>query len=144
MGDEGNHVHEPEVAAAARVVRIALLVLRGLGCIAGLAALAGAVWTIAEPLPVYSDPAKVPPLPTLVAHQLTLVCFAVPMVLPTRFVFGRGRWWLLGLGAVLWLLPIPWDGDTPFVFLLRVFASLVAVSILAVWRTVFGLTKPLR
>lgn len=144
MSDAPYLPHEPEVAAAARVVRVALLVLRGIGCVVGLVAIAGAIWTTIEPLPVYSDPAKVPPLATLIAHQLTFVCIGLPMVLPTAFVFGRGRWWLLGLGALCWFAPIPWDGDTPFVFLLRVFASLVAVSILAVWRTVFRLTKPLR
>ncbi|MFO1077206.1 MAG: hypothetical protein U1E73_05715 [Planctomycetota bacterium] len=143
MSDDPHHVPEPEIAVAARVVRIALVALRGIGVMLGFLALAGAVWTTIDPIPIYSEPASVPPLPTLIARELTFVCFGLPLVLPTALVFGRWRWPLLGIGAVLWLAPIPWDGDTPFVFLLRVFASVVAVSILAVWRVLFGLTRPL-
>ena len=46
------------------------------------------------------------------------------------------------LGAALWFLPLLWLDEHELMFLFRMFASLVAIAVLAIWRVVFGLTKP--
>ncbi len=132
--------HEPEIDALGRIARIGLRVLRWLSVLVGLAAIAGAFFTVYYPVPIYSD--DIPPLPTLIAHQVTFVCLGLPLVLPIAFTFGRGRWIALGIGALLWFGPMLLEGDHDFGFVVRMFATLVAIAALAVWRTLFGLTNP--
>ncbi|MCA8952218.1 MAG: hypothetical protein KDE27_22095 [Planctomycetes bacterium] len=132
--------HEPEIDALGRAAQLALRVLRWLFALLGLLAIAGAVFTVCYPVPVYSD--DVPPLPTLVAHQTAFVCLGLPLVLPVGFTLGRGWRHALALGAALWFLPMLLPGDPVYGFGVRMFATLVAIAVLAVWRTLIGLTNP--
>lgn len=123
-------------------MRVALLVLRGISIVVGLAAIAGAIYTVFDPVPVYSDDDAIPSLQTLIAQQMTLLCIGLPLALPHEWSIGRGWRWALALGLVAWFGPMFLEGDWAYGFALRMFASLVAVSVLAVWRTLFSLTRP--
>lgn len=131
---------EPEIDVLGRVARGALHVLRAISILGGLLAIAGAVYTVIDPVPVYSD--DVPPTSTVIAHQITFVCLGLPFLPPAAFTLGRGRWIALTIGALLWFGPMAVEGDHDYGFVIRMFASLVAVAVLAVWRTLIGLTNP--
>jgi hypothetical protein len=62
-------------------------------------------------------------------------------VVRTDWLFGRGRWWALGLGASLCFGAVLLPGDHAYGWVLRFFASLIACATLLVWRTVWGLTR---
>ena len=107
----------------------------------GLLATAAAIYTTFDPVPVYSGENPIPPLQTVIAHQITLLCLGVPLALPCAFTIGSGWRLALGLGVLAWFGPMLLDGDPTYGFVLRMFASLVAVAVLAVWRTLFQLTR---
>ena len=132
--------HEPEIAFLARIVRVALLGVRTVTILVGAGAIAIAIHTMLEPESAYAGAAAVPPPAEVIAHQLTFVCFGVPLLVPARWLFGRGRWAMLALGLAAWLLPMLLPGDHAYGFVLRAFGSFVAVSILMVWRMLFSLT----
>jgi len=132
---------EPEIEFLGKVVRCGLLALRGLFLLGGLAAIAGAVYLTFEPAAGASEPAPIPPLATRVATSTVWWCLGVPLLLPTGWLFGRGRWPMLAAGLALWFGPCWLEGDHSYGFVIRFFASFVAVSVLLVWRAVFALTR---
>lgn len=132
---------EPEIEFLGKVVRIGLWALRGFFWLAGLAALVGSVFLVTSPEAQMSEPGPVPPVGERIADSLTWWCLGVPLLLPSGWLVGRGRWPMLFAGLALWFGPMLVDGDHRYGFVIRFFASLVAVSVLLVWRTVFSLTK---
>jgi hypothetical protein len=58
------------------------------------------------------------------------------------WLFGRGRWIALAVGALLWFAAALLPGEREYGFVLRMFASLVACLTLLVWRTLWRLTQP--
>jgi hypothetical protein len=70
------------------------------------------------------------------------LCAGLPLLAPVDWLFGRGRWIALAIGAVLWAAPALLPDDHTYGFVLRFFASLVACATLAVWRTVRSLAAP--
>jgi hypothetical protein len=66
----------------------------------------------------------------------------LPLLAPIDWILGRGRLVALSVGAFLWFLPSLLAGDQDHGWVLRVFASLVAVATLLVWRTLWRLTLP--
>lgn len=133
--------HEPEIEFLGKVVRIGLWVLRGFFWFAGLAAIAGSTYLVLNPESLMSEPGPVPPLADRIADGLTWWCLGVPLMLPSGWLVGRGRWVMLVAGLALWIGPMLVDGDHRYGFVIRFFASLVAISVLLVWRTVFALTR---
>ena len=134
--------HEPEIEFLGKVVHICLRVLRVFFWLFGAISVASAVYLVGNPEVQQSEPSPLPPLSQLVAHHLTWWCLGIPLLLSADWLFGRGRWLMLGVGLLLWLAPHALPGDHPYGYILRFFASLVAVSVLLVWRTVFALTRP--
>jgi len=84
-------------------------------------------------------------LPTSLAIRFTQYvvwfCIGIPPLLPIAWLFGRGRWLMLAVGAAIWFLPMWLPGDHEFGWLLRFFATVVALSVLFVWKTIFALTR---
>jgi len=76
------------------------------------------------------------------AAQFVWFCPGIPLVLPADTFFTRRRWWLLGASAALWFAPMLLDDDSPYGYLLRMFATLSAFLTLFVWRSLWKLTKP--
>ncbi len=76
-----------------------------------------------------------------IATAVVWWCVGLPLLPPTGWLFGRGRWPALGLGVVLWFAASLLPGDHAYGFLLRVFGSFIACSSLLVWRTLWNLTK---
>jgi hypothetical protein len=133
---------EPEIEWLGRAARRALVGLRVLFWCLGAAAIAGAVWVTVDPALQQSEQGEPAPLATRVAHNLTFAAFAVPLLLPVGWTFGRGWKVALALGALLWLGPMLLPGDHPWGCLIRAFATLVGCAILLVWRTLWSLTAP--
>lgn len=138
---------EPEIEFLAKVVRFALLALRFAAGTAGVVAIAFGVATITgvravNPyVPASPNDGSISGPVTATAPDVVWLCIGIPLVLPIAFTFGRGRWPLLALGALLWFGPMALDGDHPWGWLIRVFASLVACSVLFVWKTLWSLTQ---
>ena len=139
---------EPEIEFLGKVVQFALLAFRAATVTAGALALAYGVYGIANPqmVEIWGIVGITPgPIGTglePIAPYFVWLCVGIPPLLPTGWLFGRGRWPMLLVGLALWLGPHALDGDSEYGYLIRFFASLVAVSVLLVWRTVFALTKP--
>lgn len=130
---------EPEIEALARIARTALWLVRRVFWVAGAVAVGHGVWrsgvdggwSFVAPYALATLPA---------ATGIVWLCLGLPLLVRTGWLFGRGRWPALGLGAALWfgacLLPM----DHTYGFVLRLFASLVACLSLLVWRTLWRLT----
>ena len=87
-----------------------------------------------------SEHEPIPPLPHRIANNLVWVCVGLPLVLPSRWLFGTGRWKALAVGLLLWFGPMLIDGDHAYGFLIRMFASFVACATLLILRTLRTLT----
>ncbi len=133
---------EREIELFAKVVRVFLRAGRVLFAVVGAAAIAASVYALADPAVVYSEADPLPPLSARIAHGAVWWCLGIPLLVPVRWLFGRGRWPMLALGLLLWLLPMLLAGDPAYCFVIRFFASFVAVSVLAVWRTLYALARP--
>ncbi|MCR9247710.1 MAG: hypothetical protein NXI31_22005 [bacterium] len=131
---------EPEIDALGRVAHTALHLLRWIAVLAGILAIAAAGYTVYDPVPVYSD--DIPPQSTVIAHQFTFVCLGLPLATP--IVLWIGRLWPVGLviGLGLGFGPMLLAGDHDYGFVIRLFATGVSYAVLAVWRTLVGLTNP--
>jgi hypothetical protein len=117
---------EPEIEALGRAARAFLVVLRAAFWLAGAVAIGfGAMRTVH---------------PELSSRGAVWLCVGVPLVLPIGWTFGRGKVPLLVAGVLVWfgagLLP----QNENWTWILRPFASLVAVASLLVWRTLWRLT----
>lgn len=130
---------EPEIEFLGKVVQFALLAFRTTTVTAGAVAFAYGVYGIANPqMVMYYD---LGPRLEPIAPYFVWLCIGIPPLLPTGWLFGHGCWPMLLVGLALWLGPHALDGDSEYGYLIRFFASLVAVSVLLVWRTVFALTR---
>ncbi len=137
--------HEPEIEFLGRLARRALQALRGLfftaGCAATLYGVLGVLWPRLDVVRglvhgVFWADEPQPPV-----HRFVWLCVGIPLLLPTDWLFGRGRLPMLALGTALWFGPALLADDSDYGFVLRLFASLVAVATLLVWRTLSGLTS---
>ncbi|MCA8976313.1 MAG: hypothetical protein KDC98_16460 [Planctomycetes bacterium] len=133
---------EPEIETLGRVVRVALWTLRRIAWLGGAAAVAWAVFLfVSAPDEPYAAPGVGGPH-ELVGMGIAWLCLGIPLLSRADWLFGRGRWLMFAGGAVLWFVPGFLLDEHELMFLLRVFASLVAIAVLAVWRTLYALTKP--
>ncbi|HEX6813428.1 MAG TPA: hypothetical protein VF384_17550 [Planctomycetota bacterium] len=131
---------EPEIEFLGKVARRVLAFLRAMLCLAGLVAIAVAIWLTLDPPAGPTEHAAIPPLSQRIAHNLVWVCVGLPLVLSSRWLFGAGRWTALALGGLLWLGPMLLEGDHSYGFLIRMFATFVACATLLVLRTLRQLT----
>lgn len=132
---------EPEVRVLARLATVGLLIVRTLLFVVGLGGIAAAVYTVVDPLLVYSRPEDVPPFADVVARQLTFVCAGLPLALPFAWTLGQHRWRVAGLLALLVLAPMAFEQD-PRCCLIRAFACFVGYAALLVWRMLWSLRAP--
>lgn len=123
-------VHEPEIVFLGKVVRIGLLAFRGA---TQLAALVGIFFGVSQMVPTADTPATVAP-------HFVWFCIGIPPLVSTTWLFGRGRFPMLAMGIALWAGPSFLADDSDYGYIIRFFASLVALSVLFVWRTVFDLS----
>ena len=134
---------EPEIEFLGKVVRFALVAFRAATVTAGAVAVVHALMGIFAPavVPGYmgigfdAGPTTAP-----IAPSFVWLCVGIPPLLPIRWLFGRGRWPMLLVGLALWSGPHWLEGDAEYGYLIRFFASLVALSVLVVWKTIFALT----
>ncbi|MEO6597824.1 MAG: hypothetical protein ABIP94_24015 [Planctomycetota bacterium] len=128
---------EPEIEFLGKVARFVLAALRAVLWIAGVVALVfGFLGITAEP--EYSLESTVRTNP--IAPYFVWFCVALPLLLPTRWLFGKARWMQLVMLIPLWLGPMLLTGDHEYGFLVRFFATFVAVATLLTLRTLSTLT----
>ncbi len=125
--------HEPEIEFLAALARRALVVLRAALFVAGIVAFVVTVQRIVT----LDDEA----LPARIAHNLLWAAVGLPLVLPSDWMFGRGRWLTLAAAAAIWLLPMLLEGDHAYGWVLRFAGSFCGTMTIVVWRTLAGLTR---
>ncbi len=131
---------EPEIEFLGKLARRALVGLRCLLFVAGAVAIAGAIYVTLDPRVLLWEDELIPALPARIAHNLVFVCVGIPLLLPGRWLFARGRWIALAAGCALWFGPMLLEGDHEYGWLIRMFASFVACASLLILRTLRTLT----
>jgi len=132
---------EPEIEFLGKVVAFMLLAFRAATMCAALVAIGYGMTNIIDP-PRY--PANLEGLggePMPIAPYFVWLCIGIPPLLPVKSLFGRGCWLVLAISAALWIGPGWLEGDHEYGWLIRFFASLVPVSVLFVWKTIYALTQ---
>lgn len=136
---------EPEIEFLGKVVRFGLVAFRAATVTAGAIAVVYALLGIFL-LGIFA-PAAMPgmifstiPTTAPIAPSFVWLCVGIPPLLPIGWLFGRGRWPMLAVGLALWSGPHWLEGDAEYGYLIRFFATLVALSVLVVWKTIFALT----
>jgi hypothetical protein len=124
---------EPEIEFLGRLARRVLTMLRLALFVAGLVAIAVACYITASP-PEPAPNEVIAPLQQRIASNFVWVCAGTPLLLPSRWMFRAGWWKALALGLALWLGPMLLDGDHPYGFVIRMFASFVTCVTLLVLR----------
>lgn len=76
---------------------------------------------------------------TAIAWTTLGLSFGLPLLMPLRWQRRHLRW-LLPAYLLLWLSPIAVDPE-PLAFILRIFASSVAVTALILWHLLLSLTR---
>lgn len=130
--------HEPEVRVLSRLAKIALLLVRAIFILIGFGLIATSVYYVIDPIRLYTTPEAVPPFGELVARQLTFVCAGLPLALPVRWTFDRGRWPMAAIAVLLVTVPMAFEQD-PACCLIRAFACFVGCAAILVWRTLWHL-----
>ena len=126
---------EPEIEFLGRLARRVLALLRVLLFVLGLVAIAAACYLTASPPAAMTEHTPIPSLQQRIANNFVWVCAGLPLLLPSRWLFGAGWWKALAVGLLLWFGPMLLDGDHEYGFLIRIFASFVACVTLLVLRT---------
>ena len=141
MTEELPPPREPEIEFLARAARAGLRGVRVVLWLAGVVGIAAGSYLLLRPdaaSPVDVDANLA--FGDSPAHDFVWFCPGILFVLPVDWTFGRGRWPLLVVSALLWFGPLVFPDDHRFGVVLRVFASGVAVASLLVWRTLWRLS----
>lgn len=119
------------------VVLAALWTLRTIAFAAGLAALTLALVYHDRP-PTVTD-AEVPKVTLGNVLVGLATSFGLPLLLPSRWLRDRRLLAVLLVLAVAWVLPTLRGDDRSHGWLLRAFASLVAIAVMVLWNICHGL-----
>lgn len=132
---------EPEIEALGRLARRFLWCVRGVFLLAGLGFVGFGLTNVLQGRTGLSE---VTPGTMVTDHHIDVVwlCLGLPMLPRVDWTFGRGRWLVLAVLAVLVVTPVLLGGDDDYGYIIRAFAGLVALASLAVWRTLWKLTNP--
>ncbi|MBL8734924.1 MAG: hypothetical protein JNL12_00725 [Planctomycetes bacterium] len=132
---------EPEIEALGRIARGGLWCVRCAFLLAGVGFVGFGLMNLLQGRTGLSE---VTPGTMVTDHHIDVVwlCLGLPLLPPVDWTFGRGRWLVLAVLAVLVAAPVLLGGDDDYGFVIRAFAGLVALASLAVWRTLWKLTTP--
>lgn len=116
-----------------------LRAIRLAGALLGLGVTALVFWQVARETSVWSGNAL--PRHEALVHAALGCSFGLPLLLPLSWL-RRFALWLLPLFALLWFGPIWLPDLSPYGFILRLFATVVAITALALWNLLTSLTRP--
>ncbi len=93
------------------------------------------------------DPSTTPEVPGFESHSdrgAVWFALALPLVVPAKWVLEKGPMTLgmLTIFVTLWFAPMLLSNDSPYGYILRLFATLISLMSILVWRTVWRLTLP--
>jgi len=138
---------EPEIEFLGKLAHGALVVARIVLALAGIAAICYGCWQAyyGSAWPLVAPDSEVPTPAGSSPAGSSIVWFTVglPLVVPADCWLTKNRYrpWLLGISAVLWFAPSLIGDATQYGYILRMFATLIAVMSLLVWRTLWRLTE---
>ena len=144
----GNPPHEPEIEALGRVAHGFLWLVRRVLWLAGLCGVgvglchcwleegAYGLWRW-----LHGEGAGLTFRTMPSAHGAVWLCLGFPALLPVDWTFGRGRWLVLAISAVLWFGAMTLPDDHRYGYVLRIVATFVVAATLLVWRTLWRLTS---
>lgn len=122
--------HEPEIEVLRRIARGGLVAIRSVFWVAG----ALGVWS-----GVFGPPASTG-LDWQQPEVFVFACAGAPLVVPTAWWLGRGRWFALAVGVAMATVPVLHAGDHRYGTVLRAFALLTSCMSMVVWRALWRLT----
>jgi len=131
---------EPEIEFMGKLARCALRIIRAAFFGAGTYAVVFGC----QQLFGSEAAASLPPTQAHWDRGVVWIALGVPLMLPNRWLFtqSRARIALIVGFAALWFAPVWFANDSPYGFILRMFATLVAFLTMLVWRTLWRLTQP--
>lgn len=134
---------EPEIEALGRLARRFLRCVRGAFLLAGLGFVGFGLLNLVQGRTGLSE---VTPGTMVTDHHIDVVwlCLGLPMLPAVDWTFGRGRWLVLAVLVALVVTPMLLGGDDAYGYILRAFGGLVSLASMAVWRTVWKLTTPVK
>jgi hypothetical protein len=118
-------ITEPEIRFLAQVIGACLLLFR-------VATVIAASYSIYHALAGIHGNAET-------ARFYVWLCIGLPPLLPVRWLFSRAGALLVLPGLLLWFGPGQLSDDSDYGYIIRIFATGVALSVLLVWRTVYRL-----
>ena len=129
---------EPEIELLGKLAHGMLLVIRA-------ALWGGGVFALAQGFQQMVDPEQ-PDLLSMAAHSdqgAVWIAVGLPLAVPSRWIltWGRAAKIMLAILAVLWFAPLWLENDSPYGYVLRMFATLISVLSMLVWRTLWRLTQ---
>lgn len=128
-----------ELNGLRRASIVVLQAIRLAGGLLGLAVTGLVCWQVVQETSVLSGNAL--PRHEALVHAALGCSFGLPLLLPLLWL-RRLALWLLPLFAVLWFGPIWLPDLSPYGFILRVFATGVAITALVLWNLLLSLTSP--
>lgn len=131
---------EPEIEFLGKLAR-------GLVRIVRVALWGGGVYALVYGFQQMADPPTSAALAASAAHYdrgAVWIALGLPLVVPTQWLLSKqtSAKVLLAIFVVLWFAPMLLENDSPYGYILRLFATLISVLSVLVWRTVWRLTQP--
>ena len=123
--------HEPEIEVLRRIASGGLLAIRSVFWLAG----AFGVWSGVFGPPDWTT------LDWQQPEVFVFACAGAPLVVPSAWWLGRGRWLALGIGLVMVAAPMLHADDHRYGYVLRAFALLTGCLSMVVWRALWRLTR---
>lgn len=131
---------EPEIEFLGKLAR-------GLVQIVRVVLWCGGVYALVYGFQQMLDPAPVKQVPGFESHSdlgAVWIALGLPLVIPTKWTLQKNRvaMVMLAVFVTLWFGPMLLENDSPYGFILRLFATLISFLSVLVWRTVWRLTQP--
>jgi len=133
---------EPEIEILGMIAHGALALIRVVFFGAGVWAIVYGIQKMREPLLSPGPGLATVALPS--AAGTVWLALGLPLILRCKWMFTKGalQWSLLVILALMWFVPMGLNDDSPYGYILRMFATLVSILSLLVWRTLWRLTEP--
>jgi hypothetical protein len=131
---------EPEIEFMGKVARRVILLLR-------VAFFSAGALAIGHGLQEMAATGSADSLPPMQAHNdrgVVWIALGLPLVVPSRWILSKTRALkaMLAVFALLWFVPVCFENDSPYGYILRMFATLISFLSMLVWRTLWRLTQP--
>jgi hypothetical protein len=131
---------EPEIEFMGKLAHGMVLIVR-------VALWGGGVCALVYGFQQMLDPTPSPQVPGLETHSdrgAVWIALGLPLVIGAKRILKKGpaAILILTIFVALWFGPMLLENDSPYGYILRLFATLISLMSVLVWRTVWRLTLP--